>query len=165
MSRKNRRNPGAHLSTAHEDYLETILRLSEEQGEVRISDIAERLGVRLPPVTRAIQALAQQGHVEHEARRDVQLTDEGRRMAEALSHRHADIVVLLAQVLGVRPEVAEEDACQIEHGISPETAQRLHEFLEHHAGLDERTRERLRPDRVQLAFRHLPAGRSAGWRA
>ncbi len=153
------------LSTALEDYLETIHSLHQELGEVRISDIALRLGVKLPPVTRAVQALHQQGYVLHEARREVQLTEAGRRMAAALSHRHRDIVYLLEEVLGVRPEVAEADTCQLEHGISPETAQCLHEFLEHFIKLDATTRKHLRPVKVPAAFDDLPDGRGAGWRA
>jgi DtxR family Mn-dependent transcriptional regulator len=153
------------LSTAHEDYLETIHQLEAESDNVRISDIAERLGVRLPPVTRAVQALQRRGYVQHENRRRVGLTEEGRKLAQALTHRHADLVSLLTDVLAVPPDIAEADTCQMEHGISPHTAQRLHEFLEHFNKLDEATRALLRPQRASAAFRFLPVGRGAGWRA
>ena len=159
------------ISTAQEDYLETIYHLAEqqekgeEQGGVRVTDIADRLGVRLPPVTRAVQALDRLGLVNREERRQVRLTELGRRMAEALAHRHSDIVYLLTDILGVAPEAAEADACQMEHGISPETAQRLHEFLEHFNSLDPRSRDRLRADKARAAFQFLPEGRGAGWRA
>lgn len=153
------------LSTALEDYLETILRLEDARGEVRVSNIAERLGVRLPPVTRAVQALDRQGYVIHEARREVRLTEKGRRMAAALSHRHEDVAYFLTEVLGVPPSVAEADTCQVEHGISAETAQRLHEFLEHYQALDSAARQRLRPDGGDAAFAFLPSGRTHGWRA
>ena len=160
-----RRASRRELSTSLEDYLETILHLEEELGEVRASDIADRLRVKRPSVTRAVQTLRRQGYVHHEARREVRLTDSGRRMAAALSHRHADIVYLLTEVLGVPPAVAEEDTCQMEHGISSVTAQRLHEFLEHYGKLDPSIRDGLRPRKVAAAFEHLPGGKSAGWRA
>ncbi len=131
-----------------------------------VSDIADRLGVQRPPATRAVQALHKMGLVDHEARREVELTDEGRSIAEALAHRHADLFTFLTELLGVPPDVAEADTCQMEHGISPLTAQRLHEFLEHYAELDDATRERLRAGKTTAAvFRHLPDTRGAGWRA
>lgn len=159
------REARGELSSSLEDYLETIHRLERELGEVRASDIAERLGVKRPPVTRAIQSLRTEGYVYHEARREVRLTELGRKMAAALSHRHADIAYLLEEVLGVSAEVAEADACQLEHGMSAETAQKLHEFLEHYMKLSEEVRGRLRPGKAAAAFDHLPGGKSAGWRA
>jgi Mn-dependent DtxR family transcriptional regulator len=152
-------------SASQEDYLETIYHLEKQQDVVLVSDIAERLRVQRPPATRAVQALKRKGFVAHEARGDVSLTALGRSAAEALAHRHADLYYLLSAVLGVPPDVAESDTCQMEHGISPLTAQRLHEFLEHYRALDESVREKLRAGKISAAFRHLPEGRIPGWRA
>jgi DtxR family Mn-dependent transcriptional regulator len=157
--------PAGALSTAQEDYLETIYQLEREAERVRITSIAVRLGVKLPPVTRAVQGLEKLGFVEHEARREVRLTQTGRRLARALAHRHADLVCLLTEILAVPPEVARTDTCRMEHGISAVTAQRLHEFLEHYLALAEKTRGRLRAGRIAAAFRFLPRGRGPGWRA
>lgn len=173
LSRRKTKEPaGGSISTAQEDYLETIYRLEREQGEngpeqggIRVTDIADRLGVRLPPVTRTVQALHKLGLVSREERRQVRLTELGRQTAAALAHRHSDILYLLTEILGVEPEVAEADACQMEHGISPQTAQRLHEFLEHYNSLDPENRDLLRADKARAAFRFLPEGRGAGWRA
>ncbi len=157
---------GESLSTSQEDYLETIYKLEDEQGgEVRVTDIAARLDVRLPPVTRAVQALQRLGLVEHEERRKVCLTHRGRRLAAALAHRHADLVYLLTTVFGVGPAVAEADTCQMEHGVSAETAQRLHEFLVVFEKLDEATRRKLRNHTESAAFRFLPDSKGSGWRA
>ena len=154
------------MSAALEDYLEIILALEPDDGDgVRITDIAEKLGVRPPPVTRAVQALLRLGYVSHEPRRTVRLTDTGREMAAALHHRHRDIYRFLTRVLGVQSDVAEADTCQIEHGLSAETAQRLHEFLEHVDSLDDTTRRRMRPVKRKEAFGNLPQGLTSGWRA
>ncbi|MEM7230750.1 MAG: metal-dependent transcriptional regulator [Planctomycetota bacterium] len=157
------------LSSSQEDYLETISDLSDELEVVRISDIAGRLGVKAPPVTRAVQELCRQGLLIHVVRREVRLTERGRKLALALSHRHHDIVTLLTDVLGVDDETAEADACKIEHGLSPTSAQRLHEFLEHISRLDGTTRKRLRARRTRSVFDDLPEGqaesRGSGWRA
>jgi DtxR family Mn-dependent transcriptional regulator len=153
------------LSTALEDYLETIHELDRELDEVRVSDIASRLGVKLPPVTRAVQALERRGFVEHEARGDVRLSSKGQRVAAALSHRHADVLELLTAVFGVVEDIAQADTCRVEHGLSPESAQRLHEFLEHYRRLDDATRERLKPAKRAAAFDDLQPGQGPGWRA
>lgn len=173
-TKKKRSKPGNYSSihglaqppsAAQEDYLETIFALEQERDEVLVSEIAERLGVQRPPATRAVQALRRMGYVEHEARRKVQLTELGRSVAEALTHRHSDLLYLLTEVLSVPSEVAEADTCQMEHGISPLTAQRLHEFLEHYNALDEQSKANLRAGNSTAAFHFLPDGKGAGWRA
>lgn len=153
------------LSTAQEDYIETIFNLSEELDKVRVTDIAERLGVRLPAVTRAVQGLEKLQMVERDDGRGICLTPLARKLAGALVHRHSDLVTFLTEVLGVDEQTAESDTCQMEHGISPETAQSLHEFLKEYALLDEKTREQLRSSRTESEFRFLPDGKGSGWRA
>lgn len=155
------------LSIAQEDYLETIYKLSLEHETVRVTDVAERLGVRRPPVTRAVHNLERLGLVERDERREIVLTPRARRLAQALVHRHADLLFFLTEVLGMDESTAEADTCQMEHGVSPQTAQRLHEFLEEYTQLDDETRQRLRGNRENAAFRFLPGvdGRGSGWRA
>ena len=89
----------------------------------------------------------------------------GQKLAEALVHRHSDLVYFLTEVLGVDEGIAEADTCQMEHGISAETAQSLHEFLKEYAQLDETTRQRLRSSNTKSEFRFLPDGKGSGWRA
>ncbi|MBI4586053.1 MAG: metal-dependent transcriptional regulator [Planctomycetes bacterium] len=158
-------NGSKALSTSEEDYLETIFHMEQEQKTVLVSEIASRVGVQRPPATRAVQALQRKGFVEHKARCEVRLTSLGRSIAEALIHRHADLFYLLVQVFGVPPEIAEADTCKMEHGISPHTAQRLHEFLEHYKGLGGNIRAHLKAGKISSAFQFLPHGKGSGWRA
>ncbi len=157
------------ITPIQEDYLEIIYRLALDAGGVRTTDIAERLGCKLPTVTRTVRRMAAAGFVEHESRGLIRLTDAGRMAAENLAHRHADTVTFLVHVLGLTEKEAEIDACQVEHGLSPLAAQRLHEFLEYV--------NQLPPDRREMItrfargashstpdFAHLPTGRTAGWR-
>jgi DtxR family Mn-dependent transcriptional regulator len=158
------------ITPIQEDYLEIIFGLALESGAgVRTTDIAERLGCKLPTVTRTIRKMVQAGFVEHETRGLIRLTQSGRRAAQDLAHRHADTVTFLVGVLGLTREEAEVDACQVEHGLSPLAAQRLHEFLEHVQSLDENQRDVItrfaRKRSIKVTdFAHLPAGRTAGWR-
>jgi len=119
------------LTPAQQDYLEAcyMLERRDSSDPVRVTDIAEMLGTRLPTVTRSMAILRRMGLVTQEARGPVQLTETGRAIAKQLRHRHEDVRRLLTEVLGVSQRVAENEACVLEHGLSGVSAQHLHEFL------------------------------------
>ncbi len=147
------------LSPAQQDYLEAIYRLAgaadssaggsrrsrhaEQLSGVRVTDLAAALGTRLPTVVRTVARLRELGMVEQEQRGQVHLTEPGLRLAVQLAHRHSDVVYFLYAVLGVTAKRAEMEACLVEHGLSAETAQRLHLFLERWDSLSDAQRARL----------------------
>lgn len=160
------------LTTAQQDYLETIHRLESQSGEkpVTISKIAEVLGTRLPTVTRSVRKLTEMGLIRHRPRRDVRLSASGKRIASEILHRHNDIVEFLTEILGVDSHRAESDCCQMEHGMSGKTAQRLHEFLFYVKGLSKQDKPviasfRRGENTSEKAFRHLPQNKTSGWRS
>ena len=79
---------GLVMSSAMEDYLETILILYEELKDVRVTDIAESLKVAKASVAQAIQSLKKNGLVTQEKYGLVELTQKGRSMAEKVRYRH-----------------------------------------------------------------------------
>lgn len=131
----------AGLSTILEDYLEAIFQL-EQQGQVaRVSDIARLLRVKMPSVTGAVKTLASRNLVEHEAYGYVTLTPAGRTLAEQVHQRHVAMVELLAEVMRLPAQQAEEEACRLEHALSPEALERLQaltQFIQHDDGIRER---------------------------
>lgn len=157
------------LTASQQDYVEVIFRLEQEGVRVRVTDIAAELGTRLPTVTRAIQRLTHLGLVSHVERGDVALTTAGRRIANEVAHRHDDLVRFFVDYLGVSRRIAEDDVCQIEHGLSATTAQRFHEFLEYVDGLPAETRRQIagfvrRASGGRKDFRNLPEHKVTGWR-
>lgn len=159
-----------NLTPTQEDYLEMIWRLSDADSVgVRTTDLADRLDCRLPTVTRTVRKMVDGGFVRHESRGLIHLTTKGKQSAAHIAHRHSDAFAFLTQILGLSARQAEADACQIEHGLSPLAAQRLHEFLEYVNTLNENDRAMIsrfatkRSNRV-TAFSHLPNGKTAGWR-
>ena len=120
------------LSAAQQDYLEAVYVIVQrgDGGGARVTDIAAELGTRPPTVVRGMARLREAGLVEQEERGLVRLTRSGSALAAQLLHRHTDVVYLLQHVLGVPASRAEGEACVIEHGLSGDTAQRLHQFLE-----------------------------------
>ena len=117
------------LTASMEDYLEAILRLSREKRVIRMRDIAKALGVTPPSATGAVQVLKDRGLVSHEKYEDVVLTDQGQAAAEAVHERHEELRSFFAEVLLLDPEMAESEACALEHSISALTLERLRRFL------------------------------------
>ncbi|MCL2370124.1 MAG: metal-dependent transcriptional regulator [Firmicutes bacterium] len=117
------------IQKSGEDYLEAVYNLYQKDPKVRSIDVAKALGVSKPSTFRALQNLAEQGYLNKENYGTPTLTPKGIEYAEAVLKKHGAIRMLLIDVLKVSPEVAEVDACKIEHEISEETTERLYEFL------------------------------------
>ncbi|MGI6065617.1 MAG: metal-dependent transcriptional regulator [Bacillota bacterium] len=118
------------VSNTLQDYLEAILILNEQDEAVRISDLAQLLGITKPSVTEGVKALAAQGLLKHEKYGPVFLTAKGKKMALEVRHRHLVLRQFLINVLGVSPSLAEKDACLMEHAVSSDTVARLVQFME-----------------------------------
>jgi len=118
-----------NLTASLEDYLEAIFRLSQARRVVRVRDIANALGVTPPSATGAIGHLKQRGLVSHEKYEDVLLTDEGEALAAEVNQRHEELRAFFEDVLLLDTEMAEAEACALEHSISEQTLGRLRGFL------------------------------------
>lgn len=118
------------ISAASQDYLEALLELSEEEHSVRSIDVAKRIGVSRASVNKAIGVLKESGFVEQEKYSEITLTGEGIRAAKAVLKRHSTLKQFLTEVLHVSEEIAENDACRMEHVISLETLEKLQIFLQ-----------------------------------
>lgn len=160
------------LTPTQEDYIETVylLETSIGSGGVRVTDVARELGTRLPTVTRTVQKLCMLGYLKRSDGRGIVLSARGLKIAREILHRHRDLVWLFTDLLGLPRRQAEKDACQIEHGVSSRTAQRLHEFLEYVSGLNPRKRGIFEKFKREASggkrnFKNLPDGKPRGWRA
>lgn len=119
----------SRLTSSSQDYLEAILELESDNQPVRSIDIAEKLEVSRASVNRAMGVLKELGHVQQERYGDVLLTVSGRNAAKSVKQRHIALKGFLTTVLGVSEEVAEGDACKMEHSVSEETLEKLNEFM------------------------------------
>lgn len=119
------------LHQSGEDYLEAILILRERKGNVHSIDVAQFLGFTKPSVSRAVSILRASGHLIMEKDGRLLLTETGEMVAQAIYERHLLLTEWLVS-LGVHRELAEEDACKIEHDISNESFRCLKEHIENH---------------------------------
>ena len=103
-----------------EDYLETILMLTQRMGRVRSIDVVNELGYTKASVSIAMKKLRENGYITMDREGFITLTDSGMAIAASMLDRHHTLTRFLI-TLGVDPKVAEEDACKIEHDISQKT--------------------------------------------
>ena len=126
-----------------EDYLEAIRSLMQRKGYVRVKDLAGELGVKPPTVTGMLSRLGGKGYVHYEKRGGISLTQKGRKTASEVAARH-EVLSRLLKALGVPAEIAEEDACAMEHSLNPKTMRRLSllvGFMEGDSGFSEAFRK------------------------
>lgn len=112
-----------------EEYLEAIHTMACEDKAVIGARLAEALGVSPPTVTSTLQRMARDGLVSLDKDRQVHLTDLGRQAAENLLRRHRLIERLLVDVLGMDWHDVHDDACRLEHALSPAVERRLAAYL------------------------------------
>lgn len=109
-------------------YLETILLLKRKNPSVHSVRIAEELGYSRASVSRGVNLLAKKGYITIAEGGEINFTEEGRAKAEGIYERHTVITALLERA-GATREIAEENACRIEHVISPELFEILKNFV------------------------------------
>ena len=108
-----------------ENYLETILMLQNKNGSVRSIDIANELEYTKPSISRAMGILRKNGYITMDDGGQILLTELGRKKAEEIYERHLLITKFLMETLGIERQLADKDACRIEHVISQETFDRI----------------------------------------
>ena len=117
------------LSSSMEDYLREIYVLTQKNDEVRVTDIAQLLGISKPSVNRAMNTLKEQGYIEHEHYGTIKLTKAGAEAGKSVYDTYKIVYKFLTDVLEVRPSDAEEEAHLLEHDISKGTRKKLKKFM------------------------------------
>ncbi len=118
------------ISNSLEDYIEAIAEIIEANGHAHAKDIAEKLKVKMPSVTNALQALSSQGLVSYQPHYPVELTPTGKRLGAEIIRRHKVLEKFFRDILKIAPEEAGKTACKIEHLVSGEVVDRFVVFSE-----------------------------------
>lgn len=115
------------LQESGEMYLETILVLKQQNQDVHAVMVAQKLGFSKPSVSRALGILTDTGYIYTDNSNHIQFTEAGEKMANAVYKRHSILSSFLKSI-GVSEDIAEDDACRIEHVISEESMEKIKEF-------------------------------------
>jgi len=111
------------LTPSLEDYLEELCRHLDHHGTVRPKDVALKLGVSMPSVTRALRRLSDMGMVAYRSRGSIRLTEEGKIVGDYLVSRN---YVLRKFLMAIGCNVCVEDEAEaMEHYLAPETIDRI----------------------------------------
>ena len=111
-----------------EDYLETILSLQKKLGQVRSIDIANEMNFSKPSVSVAMKNLREKGFITIDESGHILLTEDGQKQATDVLEKHTILTNWLIS-LGVDKEIAQEDACRLEHDMSEETFSALKKHI------------------------------------
>ena len=118
------------LTKCLEDYVEAIYQISQRKTVAHANQIAEYLGVGKSSVSWALKQLSSKDLVSYAPYEVVTLTDKGRTVAQRVAGRHKNIKEFLVRVLGMTKEVAEANACRMEHVMDKDVMSRMRCFLQ-----------------------------------
>ncbi len=124
----------AELSSTIEEYLQTISHLEKKYRVARVKDIAEKMDVQMPSVTRALKVLKQNKLVNYRRNTFITLTNEGLDLAETINLKHESLTKFLNNLLLVPLEKAKKEACLIKHDVSDDTINRLTRLMKYVCG-------------------------------
>lgn len=116
------------VKDATENYLEAILVLEKKESRVRSIEVSRQLNVSRASVSTAVKNLVQEGYINVGPGGKLILTPAGRQLVETIYERHCLLREFLLRI-GVSSDVAERDACKLEHAISEESHARLKNYI------------------------------------
>lgn len=122
------------LTFTMENYLEAIYELSENGKGVRVSDIAARMGVTKASTNGAMTTLSEKGLIVNEKYKEVFLTPTGLKLAKYTAKKHSVIRQFFIQILKINPNIADKDACAIEHVISDDSIHAMEQYMQETRG-------------------------------
>jgi Mn-dependent DtxR family transcriptional regulator len=111
-----------------EEYIEVIFSIQGTKNIVHTNDVASVLNVNPASVTEMFGKLTNEGFINYEKYSGVNLTLKGKKIAIMLKNRHETLKHFL-EILGVDKDIANDDACKIEHNVNPKTVDKLRKFV------------------------------------
>ncbi len=119
------------INESAENYLETILFLSERNPNVRSIDVAHELSFSKPSVSIAMKSLREKEYITIDESGNIFLTETGKAIAKNVSERH-NVIAEALMLLGVDEETAYIDSCKIEHYLSESSFEKIKKHLDEH---------------------------------
>ena len=113
-----------------EEYIKAIYILSKRKRVVRVKDIALLLNVKPPSVTASLNRLLKMGLIEYEKRGYANLTPRGKKIAKKLMKKYNRIREFLINILGIQEDIADIEACSMEHFLHEETINKISKLIE-----------------------------------
>ncbi len=119
-----------NLGQSKGDYLECILLLHNQGAPVRITDLALKMDVKKSSAVSAVKQLEEKTLVVHHKYGQIELTDKGKQVAEKIYKRHKTLTDFFHKYLSIPHEIAENNACSIEHSLDDVTMRQLEKLID-----------------------------------
>lgn len=123
------------VSKALEEYLKTMYVLKKQNGNVRVTDVANKMNCTKPSVNKALNNLKKNGLVNYESYGTIELTEEGENLAKKILEAYDIVYLFLKDVLNLKEEAAESEAEKIKSTITDDTINKLAKYVHSQLGL------------------------------
>lgn len=117
------------ISKSLEEYLKTMYILKQKNGNIRVTDIAEKMNYSKPSVNKAINNLKENGLINYESYGAIELTENGEDLAKKILETYDIVFVFLKDVLELEPKNAEMEAEKMKLSMSDETINKLAKYV------------------------------------
>ena len=119
------------LSASLEDYLEIICNLLKTGDNVKAVEVAKKLNISRASVSEALAKLAERNLIVYDSHKGITITTEGLKKAQDVILKHNTLTAFFEETLGLKKDVAEDNACKIEHVISDDVFKRIMKFQQY----------------------------------
>ncbi len=123
------------ISKSLEEYLKTMYILQQKNGNIRVTDIAEKMNCSKPSVNKAINNLKDNGFVNYESYGAIELTKNGEDLAKKILETYDIVLLFLKDVLGIEYEKAKQEAERMKLSMNDETINKLARYVHEVLGL------------------------------
>lgn len=117
------------VSKALEEYIKTMYILKKQNGNIRVTDVANKMSCSKPSVNKALYNLKDNGLVNYETYGTIELTKEGENLAKKILEAYDIVYLFLKDVLNLDEEKAEEEAEKIKLSITDDTINKLAKYV------------------------------------
>ena len=123
------------ISKSLEEYIKTMYVLKKQNGNVRVTDVADKMGCSKASVNKALNNLKDNELVKYETYGTIEITSEGEDLAQKIIESYDIIYVFLKDVLGMESEKAKTEAENMKSAMSDETINKLARYVHQVLGL------------------------------
>lgn len=123
------------ISKALEEYLKTMYVLQKQNGNIRVTDIANKMNCSKPSVNKALNNLKEEKLVKYETYGTIELTEDGESLAQKILEAYDIVYVFLKDVLNIEEDEAKSEAEKIKLAITDKTINKLAKYVHKELGL------------------------------
>lgn len=123
------------ITKSLEEYLKTMYVLKKQNGNIRVTDIANKMNCSKPSVNKALNNLKEEKLINYETYGTIELTEDGENLAQKILETYDIVYVFLKEVLNLEEEQAKTDAERIKSVIEDDTTNKLAKYVHKVLGL------------------------------